>query len=113
MKNFIIVLIAFGVVGCGYEDRKECVLKEQQKCGGGCANEAYLYCNAEFPPAKAERELKKSGFGRSTMPAFNTLEECIDKTKSTFSFSRYKAKKYCLSNKVLVLEDLRIERILN
>ena len=100
MKKLIIILIAFGIVGCGYKDKNECVLKEQQKCDGGCANEAYLYCNAEFPPTKAEREQANKMFKGLNRPTFNTLKECIDKN------ALKNARDYCLSEKVVIFDIL-------
>ena len=55
MKNILaLVLMVFGLVGCGYEDKNECLLKEQQKCDGGCRAEAYTYCEAKFPSAASD-----------------------------------------------------------
>jgi len=88
MKNFIIVLIAFGVVGCGYEDKNECMLKEQQKCDGGCFAEAQQYCETKHPTpiqqAKS-KELRKDY--RSYKDCVNSL---LDESSTVYRVSQVK-----------------------
>ena len=60
------------IVSCGYKDKNECMLKEQQKCDGGCYAEAEQYCAIKHPSSREQaksKELRKE---------YGSYEECFN-----------------------------------
>tara|TARA_B100000780_G_scaffold246390_1_gene190883 strand:+ start:273 stop:572 length:300 start_codon:yes stop_codon:yes gene_type:complete len=57
------LLLTLGTVllisGCGYADKNECMLKEQQKCEGNCFITANKYCSAKFPTSSEKAKIKE------------------------------------------------------
>ena len=94
------------ISGCGYADKNECMLKEQQKCEGNCFNEAYFYCEAKFPPTKAQRELADKMTKGLNRPSYKTLKECTDKITGGRTSGYKKASEYCKSDKVIIYEEI-------
>jgi len=109
MKHTLaLVLMVFGIVGCGYKDKNECLLKEQQKCDGGCRAEAYTYCEAKFPPSKEAQEnaVKMSQALSNWKPkkAYESLSKCTGdiEVKKLVGNEYEKRSQYCKSDAVVI-----------